>query len=67
MRGDLQTIALATRAVNFDMTIVRTIYETLQIDKRTWATGNDKLIAMIWMRYSPETARMQFAHASTAN
>jgi uncharacterized protein (DUF2336 family) len=67
MRGDLQTIALATRAVNFDMTIVRTIYETLQIDKRTWAIGNDKLIAVIWMRYSPETARMQFAHASTAN
>jgi uncharacterized protein (DUF2336 family) len=67
MRGDLQTIALATRAVNFDMTIVRTIYETLQIDKRAWAVGNDNLIAMIWMRYSPETARMQFAHTSKAN
>jgi uncharacterized protein (DUF2336 family) len=59
--GNAQKIALVTRAANFDMTIVRTLFETLQAGQKTWTSTEDSMIALIWMRFSPVTARMHFA------
>jgi uncharacterized protein (DUF2336 family) len=67
MLGDTQKIALVTRAANFDMTIVRTIFETIAAENQTWTLADDRMIALIWMRYSPLTARMQFASSCDAN
>jgi uncharacterized protein (DUF2336 family) len=66
MRGDVQAIALVSRAANFDMTIVRTIHETLQSGRKTWSASDDKKVAMLWMRHSPVSARVHFATGSAA-
>jgi uncharacterized protein (DUF2336 family) len=66
IRGDVHTIALVCRSANFDMSIVRTIYETLQSGRKTWSSGDDKKVSVIWMRHSPMSARLHFATASNA-
>jgi uncharacterized protein (DUF2336 family) len=66
LQGDPQKIALATRAANFDISIVRTIFETLQTGRRAWTSSDDNVIALVWMRFSPLTARMHFANSSQA-
>jgi uncharacterized protein (DUF2336 family) len=63
LRGDPQQIALVTRSANFDMSIARTIFETLHANQKFWSSAEDNMVAMIWMRFSPMTARMHFASA----
>lgn len=55
-----EIIALVARAVNFEASIVRTIYETLETDGKAWTVADDRKAAMVWMRYSPTTARQHF-------
>jgi uncharacterized protein (DUF2336 family) len=55
-----ETVALAARAANFDASIVRTIYETLDRDGAFWSSSDDHTAAMVWMRYAPAAARAQF-------
>jgi uncharacterized protein (DUF2336 family) len=57
---EVSTIALAARSANFDATIVRTIYETLCGEHQAWTTADDRAVAMVWMRYSPSSAQVQF-------
>lgn len=66
-QGDLQKIALVARAANFDMSIVRTIFETLEESIKTWSLADDRMIALVWMRYSPMTARLHFASSTEAS
>jgi uncharacterized protein (DUF2336 family) len=63
LRGDPQQIGLVARAANFDISIARTIFETLHGSKKFWSSEQDNQVAMIWMRFSPMTARMHFASA----
>lgn len=55
--AETEIIALVARAANFDATIVRTIYETLETEGRAWTIADDRKAAMVWMRYSPSSAR----------
>lgn len=55
-----ETVALVARAANFDASIVRTIYETLDPKGQPWCSADDHKSAMVWMRYAPSTARSQF-------
>jgi uncharacterized protein (DUF2336 family) len=63
LRGDPQQIALVARAANFDMSLVRTIFDTLHAGLKPWSSQQDNIVAMTWMRFSPMTARMHFASA----
>lgn len=58
--SETEVIALVARAANFDATIVRTIYETLETEGRAWTIADDRKAAMVWMRYSPSSARLHF-------
>jgi hypothetical protein len=57
---NIETIALVARAANFDATIVRTIFETIESKPRAWKPSDDRTVAMVWMRYAPSSARVQF-------
>ena len=57
--ADTQSISLIARAANFDATIVRTMYETLATEGLTWTVADDRRVAMIWMSYSPSSARVR--------
>lgn len=59
--ADTESIALAARAANFDSSIVRTIYETLESRAIPWTIGDDRTVALVWMRCSPNAARTAFA------
>lgn len=63
--ADTESIALAARAANFDSSIVRTIYETLESRPIPWTIGDDRTVALIWMRCSPGAARTAFAKGIT--
>ena len=60
-KGDIESIALATRAAHFNSSIVRTIYETLDTRAIPWSIGDDRAVALVWMRCSPAAARTAFA------
>jgi uncharacterized protein (DUF2336 family) len=60
-KAETETIALVARAANFDASIVRTIYETLEMDGRAWTVADDRKAAMVWMRFSPITAQSHFS------
>jgi uncharacterized protein (DUF2336 family) len=62
-KADTETIALAARAANFDATIVRTIQETLDTHDHSWSVVDDRKVAMVWMRYSPTTAKTHFGYS----
>ena len=64
-KADTETVALVARAANFDATIVRTIYETLHTDGSPWTIADDRKAAMVWMRYSPSSARIHFGTSLT--
>lgn len=55
-----ETIALVSRAANFDASIVRTVYEILQSDSEAWTVADDRQVAMVWMRFAPSTACQHF-------
>lgn len=59
--AETESIALAARAANFDSSIVRTIYETLEVRSIPWTIGDDRTVALVWMRCSPGAARTAFA------
>jgi hypothetical protein len=59
--ADIESIALATRAAQFNSSIVRTIYETLDLRSIPWSIGDDRAVALVWMRCSPAAARTAFA------
>jgi uncharacterized protein (DUF2336 family) len=59
--GDCQTISLVTRATNLNMSLARTVFETLDTTGHTWTLADDRQAAMVWMSYSPATARLHFA------
>jgi hypothetical protein len=59
--ADIESIALATRAAHFNSSIVRTIYETLDTRAIPWSIGDDRTVALVWMRCSPAAARTAFA------
>jgi uncharacterized protein (DUF2336 family) len=59
--GDCQTVSLVTRAANLNMSLARTVFETLDTTGHTWTLADDRIAAMVWMSYSPTSARMQFA------
>jgi uncharacterized protein (DUF2336 family) len=63
--AETESIALAARAANFDSSIVRTIYETLEVRSIPWTIGDDRTVALIWMRCSPGAARTAFAKGMT--
>lgn len=62
-QADTDTIALVARSANFDASIVRTISEILKTGNRAWTNADDRKVAMVWMRYSPSSARMEFANS----
>jgi uncharacterized protein (DUF2336 family) len=64
--NDPYTIALVTRACRFDITIARTIFETLDTTGRTWTLADDRMVAMLWMRNSTSAARLQVASSLPA-
>ena len=59
--ADIECIALATRAAQFNSSIVRTIYETLDLRSVPWSIADDRAVALVWMRCSPAAARTAFA------
>jgi uncharacterized protein (DUF2336 family) len=59
--ADIESIALATRGAQFSSSIVRTIYETLDLRSVPWSIGDDRAVALVWMRCSPAAARTAFA------
>jgi phosphopantetheine adenylyltransferase len=63
--AETESIALAARAANFDSSIVRTIYETLEVRSIPWTIGDDRTVALVWMRCSPGAARTAFAKGMT--
>ncbi|MFN5554552.1 MAG: DUF2336 domain-containing protein [Hyphomonadaceae bacterium] len=63
--AETESIALAARAANFDSSIVRTIYETLETRSIPWSIGDDRTVALVWMRCSPGAARTAFAKGMT--
>ena len=63
--AETESIALAARAANFDSSIVRTIYETLETRSIPWTIGDDRTVALVWMRCSPAAARTAFAKGMT--
>jgi uncharacterized protein (DUF2336 family) len=56
-----ESIALAARAANFDSPIVRTICEALEARSLPWTISDDRTVALVWMRCSPDAARTAFA------
>jgi uncharacterized protein (DUF2336 family) len=60
-RGDCQTISLVTRAANLNMSLARTVFETLDTTGHIWTLADDRQAAMVWMSYSPASARQHFA------
>ncbi|WP_284358503.1 DUF2336 domain-containing protein [Candidatus Phycosocius spiralis] len=59
--ADIESLALATRAAQFNSSIVRTIYETLDTRSIPWSINDDRTVALVWMRCSPAAARIAFA------
>jgi uncharacterized protein (DUF2336 family) len=60
------TIALIARACGFDITIARTIFETLDTAGHSWTLADDKMVALLWMRSSTAAARLQLASSVPA-
>jgi uncharacterized protein (DUF2336 family) len=60
-RGDCHTISLVTRAANLNMSLARTVFETLDTTGHVWTLADDRQAAMVWMSYSPTSARLHFA------
>ncbi len=58
--GNTETIAQVARAANFDVSIVRTISDILGPVGRNWTTADDRQVAMVWMRFSPTSAKQHF-------
>ncbi len=58
---DIETLALVARAADFDASVVRTIFETLKPDEGAWNTGDDRQVALVWMRFSTSAAKLHFS------
>jgi uncharacterized protein (DUF2336 family) len=58
---DPEILALAARAAHFDVSVVRTFYEQLAPKARGWTSADDRVVSLIWMRTTPDTARSSFA------
>lgn len=65
--GNPFNVALVTRACNFDMTIARTIFETLCTTGYAWTLADDRTVAMLWMRNSVAAAKLQLASSLNAD
>ncbi|NJR20479.1 MAG: DUF2336 domain-containing protein [Hyphomonadaceae bacterium] len=60
-------VALVARACNFDLTIARTFFETLDTTGRNWTLADDRMVAMLWMRNSVAAAKLQLASSLNAD